>query len=211
MQELKTVIARNIIELRRSHGMTQLDLAEKLNYTDKAISKWERGESLPDIAVLKTIADLFGVKLDYLVSAEHVEPVAEVLIGSDELDEQERRHMRRQANHRVITWISIALVWALATLAFVVLSLASPQGKAYWLAFLYAIPVSAIVWLVLNSLWFTCRRNFLIITLLMWSILTCVHVSCISLGGPNVWLIYILGIPGQIIILMWSRLRHRKN
>jgi transcriptional regulator with XRE-family HTH domain len=71
MSDLKTIIARNIIELRRKNNMTQLELAEKLNYTDKAVSKWERGESLPDIAVLKTIADMFGVGLDYLVSEDH--------------------------------------------------------------------------------------------------------------------------------------------
>ena len=76
MEDLKKIIARNIVDLRRANNMTQLELAEKLNYTDKAVSKWERGESLPDISVLKTIADLFGVKIDYLVTVDHVEAVS---------------------------------------------------------------------------------------------------------------------------------------
>ena len=67
MEELKTVIAKNISELRRSAMMTQLDLAERLNYSDKAVSKWERAESVPDISVLKAIADIFGVSVDYLL------------------------------------------------------------------------------------------------------------------------------------------------
>ena len=67
MDEIKTIVARNISELRQANHMTQLDLAEKLNYSDKTISKWERAESTPDIAVLIEIARLFGVTLDYLV------------------------------------------------------------------------------------------------------------------------------------------------
>lgn len=73
MQELKFIIAKNIQTLRQAKGMTQVELAEKLNYSDKSVSKWERGESLPDITVLKGIADLFEVSLDYLVEAEHGE------------------------------------------------------------------------------------------------------------------------------------------
>ena len=71
MQELKFIIAKNIQALRQEKGMTQVELAEKLNYSDKSVSKWERGESLPDITVLKGIADLFEVSLDYLTEDEH--------------------------------------------------------------------------------------------------------------------------------------------
>ena len=73
MQELKFVIAKNIQKLRLEKEWTQLELAEKINYSDKTVSKWERGESLPDIIVLKKIADIFEVTLDYLVEEEHNE------------------------------------------------------------------------------------------------------------------------------------------
>ena len=71
MNDLKGIIAKNIIDLRRQNGMTQAELAERLNYSDKAVSKWERGESVPDIAVLKSIADIFSVTVDFLITAEH--------------------------------------------------------------------------------------------------------------------------------------------
>ena len=71
MDELKNIIAENLQSLRRDAGMTQAALAEKLNYTDKAVSKWERGESVPDVAVLRDIADLFGVTVDYLLRSDH--------------------------------------------------------------------------------------------------------------------------------------------
>ena len=71
MSDKRFIIGKNIAELRKSSGLTQLELAEKLNYSDKSVSKWERGESLPDIVVLKSVADLFEVTLDYLVEEEH--------------------------------------------------------------------------------------------------------------------------------------------
>ena len=67
MEGTKNTVAKNIVRLRQASGMTQAELAAKLNYSDKAVSKWERGESLPDVAVLSKIADLFQVSLDWLV------------------------------------------------------------------------------------------------------------------------------------------------
>ena len=73
MEDIRHIVAKNIAELRLLNNMTQMELAEKLNYSDKTISKWERADSSPDISVLVEIADLFGVTLDYLVTAEHTE------------------------------------------------------------------------------------------------------------------------------------------
>ena len=87
MQDVKVVFAQNLISLRKQIKLTQLELAEKINYSDKAVSKWERGESIPDVTVLMTIASLFGVTLDFLVT-EHAEPeiVAEA-VAEDEKNE----------------------------------------------------------------------------------------------------------------------------
>lgn len=208
MDDLKKIIARNITDLRKSNNMTQLDLAERLNYTDKAVSKWERGESLPDISVLKSIADLFGVKVDYLLTADHVEAVSEVLMTPNAEDDAEKRRLRRHVNRRVTTTIGVLLVWLVATAAFVIAQLVSTSGPN-WLSFVYAVPVSLIVWIVFNSAWFRGHRNFLLITLLMWSVLASVHVSSLAFGASGMWLVYILGVPGQAIIFAWSRFMHR--
>ncbi len=197
MIDLKPIIAKNISTLRQGHNMTQLELAEKLNYSDKAISKWERAESIPDITVLKEIADLFGVTLDYLVQAEHkATPV--VTISKE----------RRIKNHAFITIMCILLVWLVMTFTFVIIDIAVPSATAHWLCFIYAIPISMIVWLVFNSTWFNSRRNFLIISLLVWSFLLSAYLTSFALGA-NYWQIFILGIPGQLIIFMWSRLRYK--
>ena len=68
MEDLKKIIAKNITDLRTAKGITQLELAEKLMYSDKNISKWERAEAVPDVVVLKTLADMYGITVnDFLV------------------------------------------------------------------------------------------------------------------------------------------------
>ena len=104
--------------------------------------------------------------------------------------------------------MSIILVWLVATLAFVLANIFIRNTFFHWLAFVYAIPVSAIVWLVFNSLWFNKRRNYFIISLLMWSSLLSIVISLLPLG-KRMLLILILGIPGQIIIYMWSGLKKK--
>lgn len=200
MVDLKLIIAKNISTLRKERQMTQFELAEVLNYSDKAVSKWERGESVPDIIVLKQIADIFSVTVDYLIEEDHPKKKS---FG-------ENFRIRLQ-NHGFITGMSIMLVWLLALFAFVICDMYRDAIHfRHWFAFLYAVPITFIVWLIFNSIWFNKRRNFLIISLLMWSALASIYVSLIVLAGINVRLLLLLGVPGQIIILMWSRIQTKK-
>lgn len=193
MDDIKAGIAKNISTLRQAKGLTQIELAEKLNYTDKAISKWERGESIPDVTVLLQLADIFEVSLDQLVRQ-----------NSTGIPKPSPQKAKR--NHGFITGMCVLLVWLLATLLFVIIDLTAPALYTHWMAFVYAVPVSLIVWLVFNSIWFNRRRNYLIISLLMWSLLAMLYLALLPMGF-NVWLIFVLGLPGQIIILLWSRLK----
>jgi len=192
MQDLKPIIAKNIADLRRDASMTQIELATRLNYSDKAVSKWERGESIPDVAVLKEIADLFGVKVDYLLCEDHstVQP--------------EERTPQQKRSHKIISLLSLSLVWLVATLVFVILRITLPDMTGLWLVFLYALPVTAIVALVFNTMWGVVRRNYLIISVLVWSILASVYLSA---PIPMMWLLFLLGVPAQLIIILWSRLK----
>ncbi len=200
---LKQTIAKNISELRRKEGLTQQDLAAKLNYTDKAISKWERGESVPDIMVLKQIADMFGVTVDYLLAAEHeaTVPVAE---EKPAVDLKKRQSLRTRG---FVTGMSVLLVWVTALVLFIIFDTVALDARSHGIVFACAVPASFVVWLVLNTVWFNRRRNYLIISLLMWSVLALVYVPIFLFAGRNLWLIFSLGIPGQAIIIMWSRLK----
>lgn len=205
MKEIKAIIAKNISELRLQNSMTQIELAQKLNYSDKAVSKWERGESVPDIGVLTEIADLFGVPLDYLVREEHTVNYTETQIAM-----QQENKARRIKNHGLITGIAIILVWLVATLVFVIIDMATTSATAHWLCFAYAVPATMIVWLIFNSIWFKHSRNYVIISLLVWTVLLALFVTFLPFK-IYLWQLFYVGIPAQVIILMWSRLNFRKN
>lgn len=199
MEDIKPIIAKNITRLRLGAGMTQSELAQKLNYSDKSVSKWERAESIPDVAVLKQLADIFGVPLDYLVREE-----------PGEMPEPAPFRPDKHRNHAVITTLSVLLVWFVATLVYVLIDVIWPGARCHWLTFFYGVPVSMIVWLVFNSIWFDRRRNYLIISLLSWSALLCVVVTLL-LFRISAWQLLLLGIPGQIIIFLWSRLQYHER
>ena len=198
MQDIKRIVAKNITELRIRSNMTQMELAERLNYSDKTISKWERAESSPDIAVLVQIAALFNVSLDRLVSNEEIaEDIPEPASPSS------------QYSKRVISYVSESIVWIAATLAFIITSLILGAMRFQWLYYVYAIPAVLIVRIVFNSVWFNPRRNYLIISALVWSILLSVHLTFLYFG-VNAALIYLLGAVGQIVIIMWSFIKKKR-
>lgn len=64
---MKKTLGMMIAELRKERGLTQMELAEKMGVTDKAVSKWERDLSCPDINSLPNLADVLGVSVDELM------------------------------------------------------------------------------------------------------------------------------------------------
>ena len=199
MEDTKSIVAKNISELRLLNNMTQIELGERLNYSDKTISKWERGESSPDISVLVEIADLFGVSLDYLVRAENLDRTV-----------KENKISQTRYNRKVIAYISESIVWFAVILAFILTSLITSEATFQWLYFVYALPVALIIKLVFNSIWFNPRNNYFIISALVWSILAAIHITFLYFK-VNVALIYLLGVAGQIVIILWSFIKKPKS
>ena len=68
----KVLIGKFIAEQRKQKGLTQKELAEKLNVTDKAVSKWETGKGDPDIEILESLSELFCVSINDILSGEIV-------------------------------------------------------------------------------------------------------------------------------------------
>ena len=198
MEDIKNNVAKKITELRTLNNMTQLELAEKLNYSDKTISKWERAESSPDIAVLVEIADLFGVTLDYLVRSENVE---------EAVSEYKKKEVT--FNRRAVSYIAEGGGWIVALFAFIITTLITNHMTFQWLYFVYALPVVLIIKLIFNSIWFNSRHNYLIISALLWAILATIHITFLYFK-INVSLIYLLGIAGQFVIVLASRIKKTK-
>lgn len=195
MSDLREVVAANISELRTKAGMTQLMLAERLNYSDKAVSKWERGESVPDVFMLKTVADLFGVTVDYLLTEDHSR--------EDARRSEISRIVRR--NRILISFLATMLIWLIATVTFVVMNLVVPDAIIpSWTVFIYSVPISGVVILIFNSIWGRPKLNYAIITLIVWSVLLSIHITLLAVTVYNVWIIYVIGVPVQVIIFLWS-------
>lgn len=204
---LKKQIGSNIASYRKRLNMTQAGLAEKLNYSDKAVSKWERGESAPDVLTLVQMAELFGVTVDELLVDPNRLPdnpgTVERVMGK-----AVEKTLKRKADKRIILGLSSLLVWFVALFIFVVLS--SMDIPKTWVAFFYAIPADAIVMLSLRSAWKDFRWNQILVSTIMWGSLLSIYMTLLIFFRLNIWKLFLLGIPGQIAILLWFRL-YRKS
>lgn len=202
-EHLQSIIAGNIAALRRSRGFTQAELAERLGYSDKSVSKWERGDGLPDVLCLKAMADLFGVSLDYMLEEEHPSdgestPSASVSPAAPPAEE------RYQVNRRNIAALSVAGVWLLAALVFVAGLIA---GRTLVTSFFLAVPVSAILLTVFSSLWGNRTHLFLSVTLLVWGTLLLI---CWVLRDRNPWLLMTLCAPAAVVVWLSCRVTTKK-
>jgi len=207
-ERLKKQIGANIASYRKRMQLTQAGLAEKLNYSDKAISKWERGESAPDVQTLVQLAELFDVTVNDLLEDPNALPanpgaVERVLSGAVE------RTLKRKADKRVILSLAGLLVFFVALLLFVVLS--SLDIPYTWTAFIYAIPACAVVLLSLRSAWKDFRWNQVLISMIMWGGILSVYLSMLLFLHLNWWKLFLLGIPGQAAIILWSRLYRKPH
>ncbi|MCC8131323.1 MAG: helix-turn-helix domain-containing protein [Oscillospiraceae bacterium] len=191
MKEIETTIASNIIELRTRAGMTQLELAEKLNYSDKSVSKWERAEALPDVIVLRNIADIFGVTVDYLVRPHDPEEKISIVDS-----------VKSTIPYQIIMAITAVGIFTVATILFIIFWL---RGIIYWQVFVYALPVLMISLLVLNSIWHDGKYNFVIVSLLVLSIVATLYVVFLK---HNWWQLFLIEIPAEALIVLSFRLFH---
>ena len=211
-ESVKYRIGANIAAYRKRDGLTQASLAEKLNYSDKAVSKWERGESIPDVLTMMQLAELFGITVNELVCDPNELPKNSDSKLEKAMTQVSEKALKRKANKNVIQALSSTLVWFVALLAFVLLS-SFPSLKQYsCLLFFVAIPANAIVLLSLRSAWHDFRWNQMLISLIVWGSLLSIFMIIFTVYRYNFWKIFLLGIPGQIAIFLWFRMfRPMKN
>lgn len=192
MSEIKDIIAKNLTNLRIERQLTQIELAQKINYTDKSISKWEHGDAMPPIDVLKELAELYGVTLDYLVSEKPEENYDKIYTSK-----------KNSTNKFIITLLATSIIWLIATTLFVYGSMFSFLLRP-WLAFIWAIPSSSIILLVFNFIWGRRKLTFLLISILIWTIIAAIYLTLIDY---NAWMLFIIGVPLQVAVILWSQLK----
>ena len=203
LENLKSRIGTNIASQRKKAGLTQAGLAEKLNYSDKAVSKWERGESMPDVLTLMQLAEQFEITVNDLLNDPNELPGNPGKLEKA-MTQVSEKALKRKANKNVILGLSTTLVWFVALLVFVVIS--SFDLPYSWVSFFYAIPVNAIVLLSLRSAWRDFRWNRVLISLIVWGFLISLYVTFLVFLKFNMWKMFLLGIPGEIATTLWFRL-----
>ena len=195
-------IAKNLTFYRKAAGFTQAELAQKINYSDKSVSKWESANGVPDIYILFQLASLYGVTVNDLVSEEL--PQKPVLKKPSKLSSS------------LIMILSVGIVWLIATLFFVTMNLFLPHLE-WWLTFLYALPVSSVVTLVLSAVFKRKMTNFVSLSSLIWSTIVCVYVSFKVLMPrgmlDQLWMVFLIGVPLQLLDIFWVFFRNvrKKN
>ncbi len=195
MSEIKDILAKNLVKLRQTKKLTQSELAKQLNYSDKSISKWEHGDAVPPIDVLKEIADFYNVSLDFLVT--------------EKIDEDFLKKLAKDKNFTnkvIITLLAISFVWLIATFSFFYGY--TLFGKSYWILFVGAVPVSVIVVQIFNSIWGKRKYTFIIFSIFIWTSLALLYLINLE---SNLWLLFILGVPLQIAVILWSQLKASKK
>ncbi len=191
MDELKLIFASNLIRLRTAAGMTQAELGEQLNYSDKSISKWERGEAIPDAMVLKRMSELFGVTVDYLLN-EH-----DAWQPGPEPSACDR-------SHHAIILVALMGIVTLAVLVFVVLWLW--LGQVEWVVFPCFVPAAVITYLVLNSVFFGGQGNLYVVFGLVASIFLAGYLVLLRFG-MNFWQLFLILIPAEAVVYFSFHIR----
>lgn len=192
MDELKDIIAKNLTNYRKKSGLTQIELAEKVCYSDKSISKWERGEAVPDVLVLKQLADFYNISVD------------------DFFIEKEIKKIKPKTNsamkHLLITIMSVGIVWLVATIAFAFIGMIISNIKHVWLVYVMAVPISFIVLIVFSCLWGRTWHKIASISGLIWSLSLTIYLMT---SFVNNWLLFLIPVPIQVLVVLWFLFRKK--
>ena len=190
--EINQTIAKQLTYYRKTAGFTQAELAEKINYSDKSVSKWESGNGVPDVYTLVQLAKLYGVTVDAFLGGET--PM--------------QMQKRTKGWHTLIMLLSSGIVWLIATCIFAVCQLIFP-GNPWWLTFLYAVLINAVVLLVYACVWKYRILNFITVTTIIWMVLTCLFLTSyfvLKASGYSVvglWTLFLIGVPLEVLEVLW--------
>ena len=194
------LLAKNLTYYRKASGLTQLELAEKFNYSDKSISKWERGEGFPDIFVLKSLADFYGISVDDFYSEEH----KQVIVSHSK--------KRKQIYMRLLS-VGIGLI--VIVLSFFLLNTLLPEEATFksWLVFVYGVVISSIILLVWEFIYHERFYRMIATSVLIWSIAGSIYLTLLvtSNYALNLYLIFVVPVPLQVLEVLWFLYRSKKN
>ncbi len=194
MKAIKEILTENLVNLRKSHKLTQSELGSIIGYSDKAVSRWEHGEVMPDIETLDKIAKVYEV------------PVTFLLTEQKDIEKASKR-ANQNGNKVIITLLSAITVWFIATIVYIGLMIIDQIN--YWQVFVLAIPISCVIAIIFVAIWARKGRRpmmFIFVSVFLWSLLTYFFLH-LSIFGHWLWMLFLLGVPLQIAIILALKLK----
>lgn len=179
---IEKIISQNLIDLRKSKNLKQSELSEAIGYSDKTISRWENGTSVPDISTLVKLADFYDVSLEDLINEKAVEKHQE---------NKKNKSQEEIINFYSLIGLGVLTIWMVATLIHV--GLIMIQQINFWQVYVLAIPLSCLLVYKYtrknhNIKWF----NFLMLSLTACAGTLFFYLSYLSY---NFWQLFILIVP----------------
>lgn len=187
-KDIKKIVAKNLANLRKNKKLTQTELAEKFGYSDKAISKWENGDTLPDIQTLYQLCEFYNVTLDFLVNEQDFEDKIKYI-----------NHLNRKViiNNSMIELLYCSFVWILAVIVYIYLLIFSEFD--YWQIFVWALPATSLVMLLFSKVWKQKIYTFVVRSLFFWTLVIACYIQFIQY---NIWPLFFLMIPIQVALIL---------
>lgn len=217
--EFRQLLAENLIFYRKRAGLTQAEVASHINYSDKSVSKWERGDGSPDVYVLTLLAALYGTDVSALSSPRVEEEAA--LVPDEVITEPEPEPVSRRASRSPFTAaLAVGGVWLVATIIFSMFNMLDPSCSMSWLAFIYAIPASFVAMEYFAAKWkLPSIMHLLFMSGVLWTLMVSVHLTCP--GVENIYLIYVIAAVAQLLgifalglywqMIKWPQVKMKKR
>ena len=193
MENIREIVRENLVRFRKEKKLTQIELAEKIGYSDKAISRWETGEVTPDVETLNSLAELYGIKI-----AAFFEKDAKTTDKKSK--EKKAKKPIKISKKFTVSLISIVSVWLLAIVVFALISA--------WEIFIWATPVSFLLMVIFNSIWGKRMWTVIFSSLLSWTLILATYLQFLS---SNPWILWVAGVPVQIVLILSFLLKTSKK
>ena len=197
MAEIKETVRENLVKLRKERKLTQIELAEKIGYSDKAISRWETGEVNPDIEVLDRLADLYGVDISVFFSRYNAK------------EYKAKTNKKNQLGRKIAVWLlMVVALWYVGIMLYIYSSTFKMSQSRSWLIFIWLIPITFLLCGLLNRKWGNSLFGIIFSSLTCWSLLTAIYLQYLAY---NIYLLFISGLPIQIAIFLLYYMKNTKE
>ena len=192
------LLAKNLAYYRKASGLTQLELADKFNYSDKSVSKWERGEGFPDIFVLKSLADFYGINVDDFFQSEH---------KAVKISQSKKR------KQTYLKLLSVGLGWLVVTLTFFLLNTLMGDRFAFkpWLTFIYGTLITGIILVVWEFIYHNRFLRMIATSIIIWTTALSLFLTFLVVMNRSLPLLFIVAIPVEILEIIWYLFRRNRK